>query len=64
MNIYLDKDITTKAQFYKPIIIIREPYDRFISIYNYWKNGSTSGRFQRESIGIHHMKLSQNLSII
>jgi hypothetical protein len=23
----------------KPIIVIREPYDRFISIFNYWKNG-------------------------
>ena len=26
-----------------PIIIIREPYDRFISSYKYWKNGSTGG---------------------
>jgi hypothetical protein len=23
-----------------PIVIVREPYERFISMYNYWKNGS------------------------
>ena len=30
-----------------PIIVIREPYDRFISIFNYWKNGAKSGLFVR-----------------
>jgi len=30
-----------------PIIIIREPIDRFLSMYNYWKNGSISGNFMR-----------------
>jgi hypothetical protein len=29
------------------IIIIREPIDRFISIYNYWKNGIKSELFTR-----------------
>jgi hypothetical protein len=28
-----------------PIVIIRNPFDRFISMYNYWKNGATSGDF-------------------
>jgi len=32
-----------------PIIIIRDPIDRFISMYNYWKNGSTNGLYIRDN---------------
>jgi hypothetical protein len=32
-----------------PIVIIREPFDRFISMYNYWKNGAKSGLFVRNN---------------
>ena len=28
-----------------PIVIVREPIDRFISIYNYWKNGCNAGNY-------------------
>lgn len=35
------------AKFDNPVICIREPIDRFISIYNYWKNGAKSGKFMR-----------------
>jgi hypothetical protein len=32
-----------------PIVIIREPFSRFISMYNYWKNGAESGLFMRNN---------------
>jgi len=31
-----------------PIVIVREPISRFISMYNYWKYGSISGEFTRD----------------
>jgi hypothetical protein len=32
-----------------PIIIIREPIDRFISMYKYWKKGSIDTKFKRKN---------------
>ncbi len=46
----------TKCQKKNSIIIVREPYDRFISMYNYWKNGSTKGPFQRSDKFIEQFK--------
>jgi mannose/fructose/N-acetylgalactosamine-specific phosphotransferase system component IIB len=31
-----------------PIIIFRDPIDRFLSIYKYWKNGSSNSQYKRE----------------
>ena len=30
------------------IIVFRDPIDRFLSIYKYWKNGSSNSQFRRE----------------
>jgi hypothetical protein len=30
-----------------PVIVIREPFDRFFSIFRYWKSGAESGPYQR-----------------
>lgn len=32
----------------KPIIIVRDIYDRFLSMYYYWKNGAIDTRFKRD----------------
>ena len=40
----------------KPIIIIRNPIDRVISMYKYWKKGSESGPFQREESWVEKVK--------
>ncbi len=47
---------TTKCNNDNSIIIVREPYDRFLSMYHYWKNGSTSGPFQRSQEFIEQYK--------
>ena len=36
------------SDFENPIIIIRDPFDRFLSIFYYWKYGATAGPYQRE----------------
>ncbi len=46
----------TKCQSNNSIIIVREPYDRFISMYYYWKNGSIDGPFQRSQEFIEQFK--------
>ena len=39
-----------------PIIIIRDPIERIISMYNYWKNGAISGQYQRNKAWIQRVK--------
>ena len=39
-----------------PIIIIRDPIERIISMYKYWKNGAISGRYQRDEAWIQRVK--------
>ena len=31
-----------------PIIIVRDPEDRFVSMFNYWRNGAESGKYVRD----------------
>lgn len=31
-----------------PIIIIRDPVDRFVSMFKYWRNGAESGKYTRD----------------
>ncbi|AUF82643.1 putative sulfotransferase [Tetraselmis virus 1] len=31
-----------------PIVIVRNPMERFYSIYNYWRNGAVNGKFMRK----------------
>ena len=45
----------------KPIIIIRDPFSRFISMFMYWKYGATKGLFVRNEEFINKHK---NISII
>lgn len=35
--------------FALPIVIVREPVDRFLSIFNYWRNGATAPPFTRDA---------------
>jgi thiol-disulfide isomerase/thioredoxin len=32
----------------KPIIIVRDPMERFVSMFNYWRNGAVSGQYVRK----------------
>lgn len=40
--------IHTCANSQNPIVIIRDPMERFVSIYKYWRNGATDGKYTRE----------------
>lgn len=49
-------DIITKGHFIKaneankPIVIIRDPYDRFISMYKYWKYGTIDHHSHKRNV--------------
>nr|WRJ69911.1 putative sulfotransferase [Oceanusvirus sp.] len=32
----------------KPLIVIRDPMERFVSMFNYWRNGAVSGKYVRK----------------
>lgn len=32
-----------------PIVIIRDPMERFVSMFEYWRNGATDGKYQRKA---------------
>jgi hypothetical protein len=40
--------IHTCANSQNPIIVIRDPMDRFVSIYKYWRNGAEDGKYKRD----------------
>ncbi len=52
---------TKVAQVNNPIIFIRNPYDRFISMYKYWKYGSIDYNDHQHSIN--HLKNVEKYSI-
>jgi hypothetical protein len=39
-----------------PVVIVRYPLDRFVSMFYYWKYGSVSGPFKRESLWLRKYK--------
>lgn len=40
--------IHTCANSQNPITIVRDPMDRFVSIFKYWRNGAVDGRYTRD----------------
>eukprot|EP00873_Tetraselmis_striata_P033825 jgi/Tetstr1/454089/TSEL_041008.t1 len=40
--------IHTCANSQNPIVIIREPMERFVSMFSYWRNGAADGRYRRD----------------
>ncbi len=59
---YYPNLILSKGHFMKcyeciqPIIILRDPIDRFLSMYKYWKYGAKDGAHQRTNDFIQKMK--------
>jgi hypothetical protein len=39
-----------------PIIIVRDVYDRFLSMYKYWKNGAIDTEYKRGNVFLHKYK--------
>ena len=42
-----DGHLNLSSKKNNPIIVIREPFDRFSSIFRYWKSGAEAGPYQR-----------------
>ena len=56
-NLILSKGHTMKcSECHFPIIILRDPLDRFLSMYKYWKYGAKDGEHQRTNDFINVMK--------